>query len=99
MATPNREQIPLMEVHRKSPLSGNMNTIKLPVTDAQLNAYKTGRVLVQNAFPQLLPWEREFIQTGYTQEDWAQIFPPEEEEYEETEYERLSGQDDPRIDR
>jgi hypothetical protein len=32
---------------------------------------------IQNAFPNLNSTEREFILTGYTQEDWDAIFPKE----------------------
>jgi hypothetical protein len=34
---------------------------------------------IQDIFPDLTAGQREFIFTGYTEEDWATLFPPEEE--------------------
>jgi len=67
----------LMAVTRTSPMSGE-HTLYLNVTQEQLDAYARGGILLQHAFPQLTPPEREFIKTGYTQEDWDKLFPPED---------------------
>ena len=67
-----------MKITRTSPLSGE-HTMDLPVTQAQLDCYAIGRELIQHAFPGLNAAEREFIKTGYTQDDWDKMFPPEQE--------------------
>lgn len=70
-----------MKVSRRSPLTGKVNTMDLDVTQAQLDELKlpgSQRRLVQEIFPNLTPAEREFLLTGYTQEDWEFMFPPEE---------------------
>lgn len=68
-----------MNITRRSPLTGREATMDLPVTEAQLAAWTDRKVLIQVAMPQLTDEEREFIMTGYTPEDWAAMFPPEEE--------------------
>ena len=45
----------------------------LPITQAQLDAYANG-AMIQDAFPNLTADQREFIKTGYTAEEWEQIF-------------------------
>ena len=69
-----------MIIERRSPRTNKLNTMDLDVTQAQLDAYARKEGLIQNIFPHLTDEEREFIQTGYTPEDWAAIFPPEEED-------------------
>lgn len=63
-----------MFVTRISPWTGELNTMNLPVTQAQLDNYASGRVLLQDAFPHLSPPEREFIKSGYTPQDWNELF-------------------------
>jgi hypothetical protein len=58
-----------MKIIRRSPITGKINEMELPVTQAQLDAW-AGGVLAQNAFPHLTADEREFIMTGMTKEDW-----------------------------
>ena len=65
-----------MLITRKSPLTGKINEMDLPVTLSQLAAHALGRHMVQDIFPDLNADQREFIMTGYTAEDWARIFPP-----------------------
>ena len=67
-----------MEITRKSFLSGITTTRELDVTKAQLDAYDTGKVLLQNAFPNLSAGDREFIKTGITEEEWDNLFADEE---------------------
>lgn len=68
-----------MLITRKSPRTGQKTTKDLPITPEQLAAYERGE-LIQRVFPDLSNSDREFILTGYTQEDWDAIFPPDEEE-------------------
>lgn len=69
-----------MLITRKSPRTGKENTMDLPVTQEQMDRCNQGKDLIQRIFPDLTPAQREFIKTGYTQEDWVAIFPPEEED-------------------
>ena len=59
-------------VIRKSPHTGKFNTMTLPVTKAQYNAWQDGS-LIQDAMPHLTADEREFILTGLTVQDWEDI--------------------------
>lgn len=62
-----------MIITRKSMLTGIERSFDLDVTEEQLNAYYNG-VLLQNAFPNLTPSEREFIKTGIVDEEWNNVF-------------------------
>lgn len=68
-----------MKITRKSPISGNVNTLELNITEEQMTDWKSG-TLVQNAFPQLNPSEREFLITGILDSEWNDMF---EEEIDE----------------
>jgi hypothetical protein len=70
----------LLRVTRRSPRTGQHNTLDLPVTLEQIEAWRSRRKLVQEAMPHLTPDQREFLMTGYTAEDWAILFPPEKDE-------------------
>lgn len=72
-----------MQVTRTSPLTGKATTLDLPVTQAQLDEFALPagqRRYVQDIFPECDAAQREFLMTGYTQEDWDAIFPPEEDD-------------------
>ena len=62
-----------MIVTRKSPFSGKINEMDLPITPEQVELWQGG-VLIQNAFPHLTPDQREFIKTGITPEEWDSVF-------------------------
>ena len=68
-----------MLIERVSPFSGKTNVMDLDVTEADLWLYRNG-ALLQQAFPNLSPAEREFIKSGFTQEDWDMMFPKQGEE-------------------
>jgi hypothetical protein len=68
-----------MIITRRSPLTGKLNEMDLPISEDQIRLYQQGGILVQQAFPNLNPDQREFFKTGYTPEDWARLFPEEEE--------------------
>ena len=67
-----------MEIIRKSPLTGNINFMDLPITEEQLQRYESGQGYIQDIFSNLTPSQREFVKTGYTEEDWNNIFGPDE---------------------
>lgn len=64
----------MIEVIRKSDLTGKVNTMRLNVTLQQLDMYANGHGLLQEIFPNLSTEEREFIKTGITPEEWENTF-------------------------
>lgn len=68
-----------MKITRKSPISGNVNTLDLNITDEQMADWHSG-TLVQDAFPQLTPSEREFIITGILDSEWNDVIGEEIDE-------------------
>jgi hypothetical protein len=67
-----------MLIRKTSIVSGKVHILDLPVTNAQFAAYNAG-ALVQDAFPDLDADGREFLISGITPEEWAETFPPDEE--------------------
>jgi hypothetical protein len=67
-----------VRVARKSPMSGQVNHMDLPMTVQQLTEFchDGGATLIQRLLPQLNADQREFLKTGYTPEDWELVFPP-----------------------
>lgn len=68
-----------MLIARVSQLSGIPRILDLPITQEQLSAYESG-TLLQEAFPNLCPADREFIKSGITDDEWQSIFEEEDEE-------------------
>ncbi len=68
-----------LRVTRRSPISGTVRTLDLPITERAWTTYCRG-ALVQEAFPGLTAGQREFIKTGISDEEWATMFREEEEE-------------------
>ena len=62
-----------MIVIRTSPFSGITHVMDLPITGEQVLLHHQGAML-QDAFPQLSPDEREFFKTGITPEEWDKFF-------------------------
>jgi len=69
-----------MIIMRISPLTGEVHEMDLDITPAGLELYEEFGVLLQDAFPNLSPAEREFIKTGITPEEWDEYFGIDEEE-------------------
>ena len=66
----------MVEVERKSPLTGNVNKMYLDITQeefAEWNAPAQERRLIQDIFPNLNEDERELIMPGYTVQDWKEL--------------------------
>ena len=61
-----------MKITRTNPFNGEVNTLDIPVTEEQVQAYMDG-ALIQNAFPNLSADDREFIKTGITAESWEEM--------------------------
>ena len=68
-----------MRITRQSMISGETNTLDLPVTCEQLAAWQGGEP-IQRVFRNLPPWDREFIKTGITRAEWDAMFLAEDEE-------------------
>jgi len=66
-----------MLIEREDPFTGVKNTMELPITEEQMRRYDEG-ALIQVAFPNLTPSQREFIQTGLTEEAWDDLFKNQE---------------------
>ncbi len=62
-----------MLISRRSPFSGKINDREIPVTEAQLAEWHSGK-LIQEAMPNLSADDREFIMTGITPEEWEETF-------------------------
>lgn len=62
-----------MRVERVSQISGKVNVMDLDITAEQIADYESG-TLIQNAFPNLTPAEREFFKTGITEAEWENMF-------------------------
>lgn len=61
-----------MLITRKSVFTGNTHSMELPITEKQIKDYMSG-TLLQNAFPNLTPAQRDFIKLGCTEEEWEQF--------------------------
>ena len=66
-----------MQITRKCPFTGKVNTKDINVTPGQLLAWEKG-ILIQDAMPNLSADDREFIKTGITAEVWEECFGGEE---------------------
>jgi hypothetical protein len=67
-----------MLISRKSPFSGKVNSMDLPITESQLERWQAGE-MIQNVFPRLTADEREFLMTGITAQEWEDTFKEVEE--------------------
>lgn len=61
---------PLMILKKKSPFTGKVNEMEIPITEAQLEAYYQSGASIQRFFPKLTPDQREFIMTGIPPEEF-----------------------------
>lgn len=69
----------MMLVVRTSPLTGQRNEMVLNITAAQIDELDMpNRRCIQDIFPNLTSSQREFVKTGYTQEDWDNMFGADE---------------------
>ena len=63
----------MMFITRRSCLTNKIYTFELKVTQKELDAWESG-TLIQDAFPNLTPWERDFIKLGVNKEEWDKYF-------------------------
>jgi len=67
-----------MKVIRRSIITGITHEKDINVTDEQLKAWHDGE-LIQRAMPNLSVFDREFILSGITEEEWDAAFGAYEE--------------------
>jgi len=65
-----------MQIRRISMSTGISHIREIDCTQDQLNQYYQQGKLLQDAFPNLSPEDREFIKTGITPEEWNEMFQP-----------------------
>lgn len=59
---------------------GKPARISVAVTEKELQNYNNGTMLIQEAFPYMTAADRERFLTGYCEECWNKLFPPDEED-------------------
>ena len=64
----------MLEVARRSPITGKMNTMLLYISISQFQSWKGGEGLIQDIMPDLNNHEREFLISGCTKEDWINLY-------------------------
>ena len=69
-----------MKITRKSPISGEVNEMELPITWEQLDFWESGEP-IQKVFPNLTSGQREFIMTGITEAEMKEAFAEEDDEF------------------
>jgi hypothetical protein len=62
----------MMLIVRKSQLTGVERAIELPINELHLERWERGQ-LIQDAMPHLTPAQREFVMSGITEEEWAEM--------------------------
>lgn len=65
-------------ITQTSVFSGKTHTFTMPFTKTQWDAWNNGQ-LIQDVMPQLEPWQREFLMTGVTSEEWDAEFKEEDD--------------------
>jgi len=63
-----------MLIKRTSMFTGIERTLDIDVTEEQLADYYENNKLLQVAFPNSSPSDREFIKTGVTDAEWEETF-------------------------
>lgn len=68
-----------MQISKISSFTGKLHCRDIQVTMDQINRWQNGE-LIQNVMPDIGADDREFLMTGVTPEEWAEVFGTDEEE-------------------
>ena len=83
-----------MQVTRKSMISGESNTMDLPVTEVMLRRWRGGE-LIQNVMPHLSAEQREFLISGCMPQEWDEVMRERDEQNQYEECDDGRYDDDP----
>jgi hypothetical protein len=83
-----------MQVTRKSMLSGESNTMDLPVTEKMLERWRSGG-LVQKVMPHLSAEQREFLISGCMPEEWDEMMRDRDDQNQYEDWDDGHYDDDP----
>ena len=67
-------------VHKKSMLSGRVNSMVLPTTQGKIEYWIESGKLIQDVMPDLSDDHREFLMSGITPREWNDMCGDEDEE-------------------
>jgi hypothetical protein len=73
-----------MIITRTSPLTKIENSMEIEVTSEQIDRWQNGEN-IHDVMPTLTHEEREFIRTGFTEEDWRYLFSSTEDDSDDPE--------------
>jgi hypothetical protein len=59
----------VMQITRKSAITGKLNTMDIPVTAEELEAFTASRQVIRDFLSRLTPEQREFVLSGVTPEE------------------------------
>ena len=62
-----------MLVERKHPITKQEISREFDITQDQFDRWQSGE-LIQNAMPNLTPGEREWLISGFSEEEWEEMF-------------------------
>lgn len=65
---------------RRSLATGITHTVELPITQEEWDKFLKSNSLIQRAFPNLTPDQREFLISGTTPDEWDEMFGDDDEE-------------------
>ena len=67
-------------VHKKSMVSGRLNSMLLPTTQGKIEYWIESGKLIQDVMPDLNDNQREFLMSGITPREWNDMFGEEDDE-------------------
>ena len=67
-------------VHKKSTVSGRVNSMLLPTTQGKIEYWLESGKLIQDVMPDLNDNQREFLMSGITPREWNDMFGEEDDE-------------------
>lgn len=72
-----------MKITKTSPLTCKENTMDIDITEDELYQVENRRMIgkkIQDIIPHISKDQREFLMSGYTQDDWDTMFGKEEDD-------------------